>query len=183
MFSGGALSGMIDLLRTSGIEGIIIGSTSLELALGRESFEGDIDLLVTSTSILANYSILEELARSYGCLLGSTWLGTPSITCFINGEEVTVDLYENLHDFYIPDEIVEDAAVYEVSGTRIRAVRPEDYIVLKAAAGRSEDLEALRRVGEVLRSRRIKVDRKLIESRTRLFSDARIILRRLGEYL
>ncbi len=183
MFSSRALSRMIGLLRAEGIDGVVIGSTSVELALGRESFEGDVDLFVTSTSVLVNYSVLEELARSRGCILGSTWLGTPSITCFVDGYEVTVDLYENLYDFYIPDEIIEGAVEYDVLGTSVRAVRPEDYVVLKAVAGRTEDLEALRSIGGLARSRRLKLDRELVESRARLFSDAQVILRRLSEYL
>lgn len=183
MFSSRALGKMIDLLRARGVDGVIIGSTSVELALRRESFEGDVDLLVTSTSILANYGVLEELARGYGCTLGATWLGTPSITCFIEDEEVTVDLYENLHDFYIPDEIVENSVVYNVLGTKVKAIRPEGYIVLKAVAGRSEDLEVLRRIGEIIRRRELRVDRGLIESTAELFGEARIILRRLSEYL
>lgn len=183
MFSSKALSIMISLLRAKGVDGVMIGSTSVELALGRESFEGDIDLLVTSMSILANYEILEELARSHGCILGSTWLGTPSITCFIEGEEVTVDLYENLHDFYIPEEIIESAVTHSIYGVKVRAIKPEDYMVLKAVAGRSEDLEALRRIGEMIRNRKLKIDRKLIESRAELFGEVRIILRRLSECL
>ncbi|MEM4774904.1 MAG: nucleotidyltransferase [Sulfolobales archaeon] len=178
-----ALSKMIDMLRAKGVDGVIIGSTSIELALKRDRFEGDIDLLVTSRSVLANYGVLEEVARSYGCTLGSTWLGTPSITCFINDEEVTADLYENMHDFYIPDEIVEDAIEYQVHGTRVKAVRPEDYVVLKAAAGRGEDLEALRKIGEAIRKRELKIDKRLVELRAELFSEKKSILRRLSEYL
>jgi len=183
VFSNRALSKMISVLRTKGVDGVIIGSTSIELALRRDSFEGDIDLLVTSASVLVNYGVLEELARSHGCTLGSTWLGTPSITCFIDGEEVTADLYENLHDFYIPDEIVENAVEYQVLGIKVRAIKPEDYVVLKAVAGRNEDLEALRKIGEAIRRRELKIDRRLVELRVELFSERRSILRRLSEYL
>ena len=183
MFSSAALSRMIGLLRAEGIDGVVIGSTAVELALGRERFEGDVDLFVTSTSVLADYGTLEEIARSRGCVLGSTWLGTPNITCFVEGEEVSVDLYENLHDFYIPIEVIEDAVEYEVFGTRVRAVRPEDYVVLKAVSGRAEDLEVLRSIGELVRGRRLRLERGLLESRARLFSDAQVVLRRLSECL
>lgn len=183
VFSSRALSKMIDVLRAKGVDGVIIGSTSIELALKRDSFEGDVDLLVTSESVLVNYGVLEEVARSYGCTLGSTWLGTPSITCFIDNEEVTADLYENMHDFYIPNEMVEDAIEYQVHGTRVKAIKPEDYIVLKAFAGRSEDLEALRKIGEIIRRRELKIDRRLVELRAELFNERRSILRRLSEYL
>lgn len=183
MFSINALRRIIELLRSRGVDGVIIGSTSLELATGSRVFEGDVDLLVTSTSVLANYSVLEELAREHGCILGATWLGTPSITCFVENEEVPVDLYENIYDFYIPEELVKDSVIYNVSGVKIRAVRPEDYIVLKAVAGREEDLEALRRVGDLIKSRKLKVDKRFIESRTRLFVETQAILRRIGDYI
>ena len=183
MFSANALGGMIELLRASGIEGVIIGSTSLELAMGSRVFEGDIDLLVTSTSVLANYSVLEEFVRERGCILGATWLGTPSVTCFVESEEVLVDLYENVHDFYVPEEMIRDSVTYNVSGVEVRAIRPEDYIVLKAVAGREEDLETLRRIRDLVRGRKIRVDRRLIESRARLFAEAQAVLRRIGEYV
>ncbi|MCS7098981.1 MAG: nucleotidyltransferase [Sulfolobales archaeon] len=183
MFSSRVLSRVIDLLRSTGVDGVVIGSTSVELFTGRDTFEGDIDLLVTSTSVLANYGILEQLARERGCVLGATWLGTPSVTCYIEGEEVTVDLFENLYDFYIPSEIVEDSITYDVLGIKVRAIRVEDYVVLKAAAGRDEDLETLRKIGELVRSRKLRLDRKLIESRAELFSEPHVILRRLSEVL
>ncbi|MCX8184598.1 MAG: nucleotidyltransferase [Sulfolobales archaeon] len=183
MFSKRVLGRIIDTLRKVGVDGVVIGSTSVELATGRESFEGDIDLLVTSMSILASYSVLEEFTREYGCILGSTWLGTPSMTCFIDGEEVTVDFFENLHDFYIPSEVVDEAISYDILGTTVRAIRVEDYVVLKAVAGRDEDLEALRKLGNLVKNRKLKLDRRLVETRVELFSDARIVLRRLSEFL
>lgn len=181
MFSGRVLGKVIELLRHEGVDGVIIGSTAVDLALRRDSFEGDIDMFVTSLSLLANYGILEEFARKYGCVLGSTWLGTPSITCFIEGEEVTVDFYENMFDFYVPEEIIDDSLTYEVSGVEVRAIRPEDYMVLKAVAGRDEDLEALRKVREYIENKKLKIDRKLIESRIKLFGEPQTIARRLSQ--
>lgn len=181
MFSGRVLGKVIELLRHEGVDGVIIGSTAVDLALRKDSFEGDIDMFVTSLSLLANYGILEEFARKYGCVLGSTWLGTPSITCFIEGEEVTVDFYENMFDFYVPEEIIDDSLTYDVSGVEVRAIRPEDYMVLKAVAGRDEDLEALRKVREYIENKKLKIDRKLIESRIKLFGEPQTIARRLSQ--
>ncbi len=181
MFSGRVLGKVIELLRHEGVDGVIIGSTAVDLALRKDSFEGDIDMFVTSLSLLANYGILEEFARKYGCVLGSTWLGTPNITCFIEGEEVTIDFYENMFDFYVPEEIIDDSLTYEVSGVEVRAIRPEDYMVLKAVAGRDEDLEALRKVREYIENKKLKIDRKLIESRIKLFGEPQTIARRLSQ--
>jgi len=181
VFSGRVLGKVIELLRHEGVDGVIIGSTAVDLALRKDSFEGDIDMFVTSLSLLANYGILEEFARKYGCVLGSTWLGTPNITCFIEGEEVTIDFYENMFDFYVPEEIIDDSLTYEVSGVEVRAIRPEDYMVLKAVAGRDEDLEALRKVREYIENKKLKIDRKLIESRIKLFGEPQTIARRLSQ--
>jgi predicted nucleotidyltransferase len=180
MFSGKALGRIIELLRSEGVDGVIIGSTAIDMALKKDSFDGDIDMFLTSLSLLANYGVLEEFARKYGCVLGSTWLGTPNITCFVEGEEVVVDFYENMLDFYVPEEIIEDSLTYEISGTGVKAVRPEDYIVLKAVAGRDEDLEAIRRVKEYIESKKLKIDKKLIESRAKLFGEPQTIIRRLS---
>lgn len=180
MFSGKMLGKVIKLLRYEGVDGVIVGSTVIDLALRRDSFEGDIDIFVTSLSLLANYGILEDFARKYGCVLGSTWLGTPNITCFIEGEEISIDFYENMFDFYIPEEIIKDSLTYEVSGVEVRAIRPEDYIVLKATAGRDKDMEALRKVKEYIENGKLKISRKLIESRIELFGEPQTITRRLS---
>jgi predicted nucleotidyltransferase len=181
--SARALAKILDLLGREGISGVLVGSTALQLAAGMQGFEGDVDLFVTSTSVLANLGIVEEFVRRYGCLLGSTWVGTPSITCYVDGEEVVVDLYENMHDFYIPNEILEDSVEYEVQGIRVRAVRPEDYLVLKAVSSAMEDPDVVESLRGFLRSKRIKLNRRLIESRLQLFEDPQAIMRRLGELI
>lgn len=181
--SARVLAKILDLLGREGISGVLVGSTALQLAAGMQRFDGDVDLFVTSTSVLANLGIVEEFVRRYGCLLGSTWVGTPSITCYIDGEEVIVDLYENMHDFYIPTEILEDSVEYEVQGVKVRAVRPEDYMVLKAVSSAIEDPDIVRSLREFLRSKKIKLSRKLIESRLQLFEDPQAIMRRLGDFI
>jgi predicted nucleotidyltransferase len=181
--SARALAKILDLLGREGISGVLVGSTALQLAAGMQGFEGDVDLFVTSTSVLANLGIVEEFVRRYGCLLGSTWVGTPSITCYVDGEEVVVDLYENMHDFYIPNEMLEDSVEYEVQGVRVRAVRPEDYLVLKAVSSAMEDPDVVESLRGFLRSKRIKLNRRLIESRLQLFEDPQAIMRRLGELI
>jgi len=179
--SAKALAKVLDLLGREGLSGVLIGSTSLQLAAGMQRFDGDVDLFVTSTSVLANLGIVEEFVRRHGCLLGSTWVGTPSITCYVDGEEVMVDLYENMHDFYVPAEILEDSVEYEVQGVRVRTIRPEDYLVLKAVSSAMEDPDLVESLKEFLRSRRLKLNKRLIESRLQLFEDPQVIMRRLSE--
>lgn len=183
MPSAKALAKVLDLLAREGLSGVLIGGTSLQLAAGMQRFEGDLDLFVTSTSVLANLSIVEEFVRRHGCLLGSTWVGTPSITCYVDGEEIVVDFYENMHDFYIPSEILEDSAEYEIQGVKVRAIRPEDYLVLKAVSSALEDPDLVESLREFLRSKRLKLNRRLIESRLQLFEDPQVIIRRLSELI
>ncbi len=183
MPSAKVLAKVLDLLGKEGLSGVLIGSTSLQLAVGMQRFDGDLDLFVTSTSVLANLGTVEEFVRRYGCLLGSTWVGTPSITCYIDGEEVVVDLYENMHDFYVPTEVLEDSIEYEVQGVKVRAVRPEDYLVLKAVSSAMEDPDFVESLRGFLRSKKLKLSRKLVESRVQLFEDPQAIMRRLSELI
>lgn len=175
---------LIKKLEEEGIRGVIIGSTVIELELRHKSFEDDIDFFVLEPSPLIEEDRYREIAFRNNWQMSYTALGTPKFVIRLpSGEEVITEFYENIHDFYTPLEIIENAPTKRISGVGIRVIRPEDYIVLKAKAAREPDIEDLRIVKEYIDSGRLRIDERIIKRDIELLpeEDKKFVIHKLRE--
>ncbi|MEM2021493.1 MAG: nucleotidyltransferase [Zestosphaera sp.] len=169
-------------LKEGGLDGVVIGSTAYALRLGVKEFEDDVDLFATSFSPISDEDMVYDVAERVGCQVGSSEWGTARLECIVGGEcVVPVEFHENIHDFYIPPEVIEGAEALVLEGVEVKVIRVEDYILLKARAGRDQDLEDLGYISDLIRTGELKIDFKLIKNRLKLFDedDRRLITRRL----
>ena len=158
------LAWLFKKLQEHGIRGVVIGSTVIELALRRKSFEDDVDVFALEPSPLIEEELYSSIAEKEGWQISYTALGTPKFVVKLpSGEEVIVEFYENIHDFYVPSEILDQAPKKTIGGVEIRLIRPEDYIVLKAKAAREPDIEDLRIIREYIDEGKLKVDERIIK--------------------
>lgn len=153
----------------------------VEHAIGSRDLGDDIDLFAESPSVLFEENYYRRVAEENGWILGYTWLGTPRIIARIGDEEVPVEFYDNIHDFYIPPIFVERSVKVNVEGVRVRMIQPEDHIVLKASSGRSIDIERLKEIGRLIKKGRLTVDKAKLLEATSEFEDREVIIRRLKE--
>ncbi len=159
----------------------IIGGTVVELELGSKDLGDDVDLFGEEPSPLFEEEY-RAVAEELGWSIGQTWLGTPQLIARVGQEEIPIEFYENIHDFYVPSEMLERAIRIDVAGVRVKAVRLEDHIALKAHAGRSSDMERLKEIGRLAKRGKIRVDRKALEEAVSFFGDeAKVVARRLRE--
>ncbi len=173
---------VIGRLREVGLEGVVIGSTIYALRLGLKEFEDDVDLFATNFSPISDEDMVYDVAERVGCQVGSSEWGTPRLECFVrSGCVVPVEFHENIYDFYIPPEMIEGAEALVVEGVEVKVIRVEDYILLKARAGRDQDLEDLGYISDLIRTGELKIDFELIKNRLNLFDedDRKLITRRL----
>ncbi len=181
MVSRRAFAEAVRMLLDRNFRFVVIGGTIIEYAMGSEDLGDDIDLFAESPSVVFEEHLYRSVAEEYGWILGYTWLGTPRIIVRVGGEEVPVEFYENIHDFYIPPAFIERSVRAEIGGVRVRMLQLEDHIVLKASAGRSVDMERLKEVSRLARKGRIPIDRRrLLEAASEL-EDRDVIIRRLRE--
>jgi len=141
-FSKRALARVLEKLSRRGVEFVIIGSTAVEIALGRDVFEGDLDLFVIEPSPIAHEDFYRGIAVEEGWEVGFTELGTIKFVASVEDEAVEVELYENLMDFNIPEEVISNTKQVSLNSVKARAVYPEQYFVLKARQG--VDLEKVK---------------------------------------
>ncbi|RUM47995.1 MAG: nucleotidyltransferase [Hyperthermus sp.] len=158
------LAWLLKKLEDYGLKGVIVGSTVIGLALGLKRFEGDVDIFVIEPSPLVYEDFYREIAEKEGWELGYTGLGTPRFVAVTpSGAEVTVEFYENIFDYYVPQGIIERSSEKVLGGVTLRFIRPEDYVVLKARAAREGDVEDLRTIAGQVRAGRLRLDRRLIK--------------------
>ncbi len=181
VYDRAALARVLKGLREHGVDGVIIGSTVYALRLGFKEFEDDVDLFTTTVSPSFDEDVVAEAADALNCMVCQHGWGGPQLRCPVGCEEVTVELHENIYDFYVPEEMLNDAETVKVCGTPLRLLRIEDYLVLKAKAGREKDLEDLRYLSDIIRKGKLRINTKLIISRLALFDecDSRLIIKRL----
>lgn len=175
------LSKALKMLVEEGIKGIIIGSTSLDLALNKKTFEGDVDLFTTTISPILDSERIYSISARRGWENGVTEIGTPSIIINFNGAEISVELFENVMDFYIPSEALElckQRLSYE--GTEIEYVAVECWVVFKARRGASQDLAAISLVKELVEKGELELNLELMKKVVELYEeDSYYILDRL----
>ncbi len=182
-FKVGSLAAGLRELRKRGIDGVIIGSTIYLLRLGLKELEDDVDLFTTTVSPTIDEDLIRDVAEELNCFLGQTGWGTPQLRCVFNEDEITFDLYENLYDFYIPEEFLVNSEDFKVGRESVRLLRVEDYLILKAKTGRVEDEEDLRLLADYIKSRKLRINLNVLREHMGLFEEyeQRIILRKLRE--
>ncbi|MEM4971918.1 MAG: nucleotidyltransferase, partial [Sulfolobales archaeon] len=137
------------------------------------------DLFVFEGSLSAVEADLVSRADEMGWDVGSTWLGTPSLVVRVGSEEVPLDLYEAVHDFYIPWEFVEGSRVVDLSGYPLRMLSPEQHIVLKARSGSEFVDEELHEYVDLYESGDLRISLQELRRLSSLFEDQRAIISRL----
>ncbi len=157
------LGRILSVLVDEGVDYVVIGDTVIQLALRRRVFEGDIDIFALNPSPLAEEDFYIELAEKHGWGYGSTEIGTPRLVIQSESGEIVVEVYENFMDIDIPLEILENAGSIRLMDRRIKLIKPEHYIVLKARQG--VDLDKLARYIRELKS----INTKLVEKTIGLF--------------
>ncbi len=166
------LAKAIKLLRKIGIDGIIIGSTCIYLELNERRLEGDIDLFVTSLSPLVEEEKIRRIAYENGWSIGITELGTPSIIINIDGIDITIELYENILDFYIPYDAIELCKRRKIiANEEVDYIAPECWIILKAKRGSNQDIDELLMIRNFIERNELKLNQTLLNSTINLFSD------------
>ena len=172
---------MIVQLRNEGIDGIIIGNTCIYLTLRQSDLEDDVDLFVTSFSPLIEEERVRAIASQRGWRVGLTELGTPSLILNIDDIEIRVELYENIHDFYIPTEALDLCRrKLTLTGTDITFVAPECWAVFKAKRGSGQDMYALSRLYELYQLGELRLDLVLMKKIAQFYEDeAQYIIDRL----
>jgi len=175
------LAGIIDKLRSRGFKGVVIGSTVIQLYLGSKKLEDDVDFFALEPSPLIEEDFYRGIASEHGWGFSYTELGTPRLIVRLPRGEVVLEFYENIHDFYIPEEMLRRAPVERVQGVPVQHLLKEDYVVLKAKAGRNKDIQDLRRIYSLYKTGRLKLDARLLREALQLLpeDDARLAAKRL----
>ncbi|ESQ25701.1 MAG: putative nucleotidyltransferase [uncultured Acidilobus sp. JCHS] len=181
MVSRRAFAAALRALLDNGFRFTIIGGSVISIAAELDDMGDDIDLFAESPSVVEAEEAYGRAADLNHWDLGQTWLGTPRITMVVEAEEVPVEFYDNLYDFYVPERFIHEAKRVDVEGVKVKVIKPEEYLALKGRAGREEDLEGLKRVADLVKRGRLKVSYEEIEKAVEEFDEAQIIMRRLRE--
>ncbi len=170
-------------LERRGVGGVIIGSTVYQILLKWRELEDDVDVFATSFSPSFDEDVLLQAAEELDCFVGQNDWGMPQLRCPLRDEELSIEFFENLYDFYVPQEIIDSARKVRLGDYEGKAILLEDYLLLKAKGGRSKDLESLWFISDLLKSRKLKISKGLIQEHIKLFDydDAKLIKKRLRE--
>jgi len=179
--SAGELAAVVRALLDEGFKFTVIGGTVVEVELGSRDLGDDLDVFAEEPDVLVDEDFYREVSERRGWVMGQTWLGTPRILVRVGDVEVPVEFYDNLYDFYVPHSMLERARRVSIGGVRVKMVRLEDHLVLKANAGRERDLERLKEIARHVRRGRLRVDPRLVREAASEFEDEQVILRRLRD--
>jgi len=158
-------------LQEADIQSVIIGGTTIELELKKNTFSGDLDLFPTNHYALVEEDVFRTLADQEGWEYGTTGLGTPKIVAKGPKSQVEIEFYDNIMDFYVPEEILNEAKTIEIKGVKIRKISPEDYVVLKSRSEDPEAIDIIRGVKELADQKKIRLDIRKIRERLKLFPE------------
>ncbi|MEB2836681.1 MAG: nucleotidyltransferase [Desulfurococcales archaeon] len=181
MVSAQVLAAVVRSLLDEGFKFTVIGGTVVEVELGSRDLGDDLDLFAEEPDVLVDEETYWEVAERNGWVIGQTWLGTPRILVRVGDEEVPVEFYDNLYDFYVPESMLKRARRASLGGVRVKMVRLEDHIVLKANAGRDKDLERLKEIARLVNRGKLRVNTKDLREAASEFEDEAVILRRLRD--
>lgn len=160
----------------------IIGSTVIDLVVGAKEFKDDLDLFASEPSPFIHEDVYKSLAEEYNWQYGYTELGTPRFVAKSRSGDIVVEFYDNILDFYIPPAIIENSTTIRLGSVKARILKPEDYVVLKARAGRSKDIDDLKRISKLV-PKKLRLDQRRIKKNIELFDpeDQRVIKRILSD--
>jgi len=83
---------------------IIIGDTIVDISLKRKGTESDVDLFALDISVLVDDDKIRNFAYERGWDYGRTPIDTPRLLAPVDDDQLQVDLYENIQDFFVPKE-------------------------------------------------------------------------------
>ncbi len=175
------LAKVVRSLLEEGFKFTVIGGTVVEAELGSKDLGDDLDLYAEEPDVLVDEEKYREVAEKRGWVIGQTWLGTPRLLVRVGDEEVPVEFYDNLFDFYVPQSMIQRARKASLGGVRLKMIRIEDHIVLKANAGREKDLERLAEIAKLVKKGKLRVNLKAVKEAASEFDDEQVILRRLRD--
>lgn len=181
MVSRAALAASMKILLERGFRFTIIGGTVVELAAGKSDLGDDVDLFAESPSPVFEETAFSQLAEEMNWTYGQTWLGTPRIVARVAGEEVPIEFYDNIYDFYVPESIIEEGSRIDIGGIRLKIISLEDHILLKANAARGPDMDRLAEIAKMVKKGKLTVDKRRLEDRASVFDEPLVIIRRLRE--
>ncbi|MEM3293077.1 MAG: nucleotidyltransferase, partial [Metallosphaera sp.] len=118
-----------------------------------------------------NYDELKEFVNDRGWDLGSTPIDTPRIVIPLGDDQLQVDIYENIQDFFVPSIVIESAEEMKIGKGFFKVIKLEDYILLKANAFREEDEEELKKIIQLIGERKLKIDMKVLASHVKDFEE------------
>ena len=165
-----------------GVDFVIVGDTIVQLEMGKKSLKGDVDLFIINPSPFVEEDFYRALAEKHGWYFSYTDLGTPRLIAHVDGKDIELELYENIHDFYIPIEIINEARKIKLHGIDVKLLHVEDYVLLKARAGSPDDIEKLSKVLGELKKEGIKLNTRILRQHLRYFpdEDRQVIVNRIS---
>jgi len=150
---------------------VIIGDTILDISLGRKGTESDVDLFVLGLSVFVDEDKIRDFAFDRGWDFGRTPIDTPRIIATVDDDQLQIDMYENIQDFFVPQGIIENATEVKIGKEKFKIIRLEDYILLKTNAFRDEDEDELKTIVYLIGEGKLSIDKKYLESHIDLFEE------------
>jgi len=163
-------------LKVNNIDAVVVGSTVVSFALGGLFKEDeDIDFFVTNRSPLLEEDLFKNIAISKGWDYTYTDYGTPRLIIPYEYGEFFVDFYENIHDFYIPEEIINnEVRKLKINKYKVKIISLEAYIVLKARIGRRVDDRDLVKIKNLIDDGYLKINKRKIMELLKYFPEEEI---------
>ncbi|MCX8196540.1 MAG: nucleotidyltransferase [Acidilobaceae archaeon] len=180
MVSRAAVAKALKALLDAGFRFTIIGGTVVEYALGREDLGDDVDLFAESPSPIFEEPEYRRFAEEASWSYGQTWLGTPRLVASV-GEEVPIEFYDNIYDFYVPERVLENSVRVEIGEIKVKMVTLEDHLLLKANAGRGVDMDRLAEIAKLVKRGKLSLNVKRLQEGAQSFEEEEVIIRRLRE--
>ncbi|MEM0091615.1 MAG: nucleotidyltransferase [Saccharolobus sp.] len=150
---------------------VIIGDTIIDITLRRKGTESDVDIFVLGISVLAEDDKIRDFAYERGWDYGRTPIDTPRLVVPIDNDQLQIDLYENIQDFYVPKEILDNAINIKIGKHEFKSVKLEDYILLKANAFREEDEDELKTIAYLIGEGKLSIDKKYLKNNINIFEE------------
>lgn len=168
---GNTIEELLKEFKLNDIDVVVIGSTVISLELGAFLKENeDLDFFVTNRSPFLEEDLFKNIALLKGWDYAYTDYGTPRFIIPREYGEIFVDFYENIHDFYVPQKLLEkETRLIRIGEGRLKVISVEAYIVLKARAGRKMDDNDLNKIKELVDDGYLKISKRKIRELLKLF--------------
>ncbi|AAY80138.1 nucleotidyltransferase [Sulfolobus acidocaldarius] len=150
---------------------VIIGDTVVDISLGKKGIESDVDLFVLSISTVIDEDKIRDFAFERGWDFGKTPIDTPRLIVGLDAESLQVDMYENIQDFFVPEQIINSAKEIKIGKEYFKIITLEDYLLLKANAFREEDEDELRGIVSMIGEGKLSINKEYIRKHIDLFEE------------